>query len=100
MGSMFTFEMSIRKNHELVTSGPYAIVRHPGYTSVMLVVIGMLLVHLSKVSIPLVGILAVETESVPSGLLVARVWYTQDNGNGDNHGSCLHTGCNHHIWAI
>ncbi|KAL9712284.1 hypothetical protein Ac2012v2_005362 [Leucoagaricus gongylophorus] len=45
LGTMFTFEMSIRKDHMLVTSGPYSIVRHPGYTGVFLVVIGIFLVH-------------------------------------------------------
>jgi len=70
--------MSIRNNHKLVTSGPYAIVRHPGYTGVMLVVIGMLLVHLSKVSIPLVEILAAETASVPLRALgYERVVYSR-----------------------
>ena len=78
MGSMFTFDMSIRNNHKLVTSGPYAIVRHPGYTGVMLVVIGILLVHLSKVSIPLVEILAAETASVPLRALgYERVVYSR-----------------------
>src|SRR6266511_1437639 len=30
LGRLFTFEMSIRDEHELVTQGPYAWVRHPG----------------------------------------------------------------------
>lgn len=50
LGSMFTFEMSIREGHVLVTSGPYAIVRHPAYIGAILVVIGMFLVHGLKVS--------------------------------------------------
>ncbi|KAF9238462.1 hypothetical protein BU15DRAFT_62440 [Melanogaster broomeanus] len=29
LGRMFTFELSIRKDHKLVTSGPYSVVRHP-----------------------------------------------------------------------
>ncbi|KAF8063941.1 hypothetical protein FPV67DRAFT_194342 [Lyophyllum atratum] len=37
--SLFTFEVSIRKDHRLVTTGPYGIVRHPSYS-------GMLSVHL------------------------------------------------------
>ncbi|KAF9238464.1 hypothetical protein BU15DRAFT_62442 [Melanogaster broomeanus] len=32
LGRMFTFELSIRQDHKLVTSGPYSVVRHPSYT--------------------------------------------------------------------
>ena len=31
LGRQFTFELSIRKEHQLVTNGPYGIVRHPSY---------------------------------------------------------------------
>lgn len=31
LGRHFTFELSIKEDHELITSGPYACVRHPGY---------------------------------------------------------------------
>lgn len=31
MGRFFTFELSLKQGHQLVTSGPYAIVRHPSY---------------------------------------------------------------------
>ncbi|KAF8629852.1 hypothetical protein AX15_003214 [Amanita polypyramis BW_CC] len=47
MGSMFTFEMSIRQDHRLVTSGPYSIVRHPGYTGILCTATGFALWHLS-----------------------------------------------------
>jgi len=50
LGRMFTFEMSIRKEHILVTSGPYGVVRHPGYTGALLAIGGMLLLHASEVS--------------------------------------------------
>jgi len=45
LGTMFTFQMSIRKNHTLVTSGPYSIVRHPGYTGAVMAILGLLLMH-------------------------------------------------------
>ncbi|KAG5637981.1 hypothetical protein H0H81_002342 [Sphagnurus paluster] len=45
LGRLFTFEVSIRKEHKLVTSGPYAIVRHPGYIGVVLCVIGIIMWH-------------------------------------------------------
>ena len=31
MGRFFTFELTIQDEHKLITSGPYAIVRHPSY---------------------------------------------------------------------
>jgi protein-S-isoprenylcysteine O-methyltransferase Ste14 len=33
LGRLFTYEVSILPNHKLITSGPYAIVRHPSYVS-------------------------------------------------------------------
>jgi len=36
LGKMYTWEASILKSHRLVTSGPYAWVRHPGYTGLSL----------------------------------------------------------------
>ena len=42
MGKMFTFEISIRKNHRLITTGPYGIVRHPGYSGAALSLFGAL----------------------------------------------------------
>ena len=40
LGKLFTFELSIRKNHKLITSGPYAIVRHPAYTGLFMIMLG------------------------------------------------------------
>jgi protein-S-isoprenylcysteine O-methyltransferase Ste14 len=45
LGHMFTFEISLRENHRLITSGPYAYVRHPSYTAVTFGVPGTLLLH-------------------------------------------------------
>ena len=47
LGRFFTFELSIRQGHKLVTSGPYSIVRHPSYTSGLCsFLFGVLLCHL------------------------------------------------------
>lgn len=51
LGSMFTYEMSIRENHVLITTGPYNIVRHPGYSGLLVTMTGMLMLHGSKVNI-------------------------------------------------
>ncbi|KAF8581758.1 ICMT-domain-containing protein [Ramaria rubella] len=40
LGRLFTYEITIRRNHELVTSGPYAYVRHPSYVGAVLTILG------------------------------------------------------------
>ena len=42
LGRLFTFEMSIRDEHKLITNGPYSVVRHPSYTGALLTVIGII----------------------------------------------------------
>lgn len=53
LGHLFTFEMSIRKDHRLVTDGPYGVVRHPGYAGLLLMAAGTLLWQGSSVSVRL-----------------------------------------------
>jgi len=40
LGQFFRFEASIQQDHKLIVSGPYAVVRHPSYTGLMMVFIG------------------------------------------------------------
>ncbi|KAH8079093.1 hypothetical protein BXZ70DRAFT_901785 [Cristinia sonorae] len=40
LGRLFTFELTIRPSHTLVTSGPYSLVRHPSYTGIYLTLLG------------------------------------------------------------
>ncbi|KAF9022792.1 hypothetical protein BDZ89DRAFT_188068 [Hymenopellis radicata] len=47
LGSQFTFELSILKNHRLVVDGPYAFVRHPSYTGMILTIVGAICSQLS-----------------------------------------------------
>ncbi|KAF7378278.1 Protein-S-isoprenylcysteine O-methyltransferase [Mycena sanguinolenta] len=66
--NFFTFELGIRVDHHLITTGPYAIVRHPSYS-------GVLLAGTSAVVCTLVpGAWAVECAGVlgPRGL--AALW--------------------------
>ncbi|KAH7887360.1 hypothetical protein F5I97DRAFT_820831 [Phlebopus sp. FC_14] len=71
LGRHFTFILSLRKDHHLVTSGPYAYVRHPSYTGLTMVVLGILIMHGSKDSfLRSSGILL----TVPGGRLLALGW--------------------------
>ena len=47
LGRMFTFELSLCKNHQLVTSGPYSVVRHPSYIGGVLALLGALACYTS-----------------------------------------------------
>ena len=47
MGRMFTWELSIRKDHKLVTTGPYAVVRHPAYVGSTLLGVGVIMYSFS-----------------------------------------------------
>ncbi|KAN0079846.1 hypothetical protein V8E55_009412 [Tylopilus felleus] len=44
LGRHFTHHLAVRKDHALVTTGPYALVRHPGYLFGQLSALGMSLV--------------------------------------------------------
>ncbi|TFY79472.1 hypothetical protein EWM64_g4540 [Hericium alpestre] len=46
MGRFFTFNLTLRQQHKLVQSGPYAVVRHPSYTGGMLKTAGMIVTAL------------------------------------------------------
>ena len=48
LGRLFRFETSIQKDHELVVSGPYSVVRHPSYTALILFLGGWFPWNLSK----------------------------------------------------
>ncbi|KAI0646287.1 ICMT-domain-containing protein [Trametes meyenii] len=40
LGRFFTWQLAVKSDHKLVTEGPYAFVRHPSYTSWVMVLIG------------------------------------------------------------
>lgn len=50
LGRFFTFELSVRKGHQLVKTGPYAIVRHPAYIASILQLAGIFILHGSRTS--------------------------------------------------
>ncbi|KIP06792.1 hypothetical protein PHLGIDRAFT_46078, partial [Phlebiopsis gigantea 11061_1 CR5-6] len=45
MGEHFTWELTVRKGHRLVTGGPYAVVRHPSYVGSAVKYAGLVLAH-------------------------------------------------------
>ncbi|KAF8893024.1 hypothetical protein BD779DRAFT_1137994 [Infundibulicybe gibba] len=48
LGTLFTFERTIRPGHRLVTSGPYSIVRHPSYAALIPIYFGIGLWHTDR----------------------------------------------------
>ncbi len=48
MRNNFTFQLAVRKDHKLVTDGPYAYVRHPSYIGGCNVIVGCLLFNLGR----------------------------------------------------
>ncbi|KAG1804373.1 hypothetical protein EV424DRAFT_304179 [Suillus variegatus] len=50
LGRFFTFQLSVRKGHHIVTTGPYAVIRHPSYTAGIIQMTGMIILHGSPTS--------------------------------------------------
>ncbi|KAL4247196.1 Protein-S-isoprenylcysteine O-methyltransferase [Pleurotus pulmonarius] len=48
MRDLYDFEVNIKKAHRLVTTGPYSLVRHPGYIASCVARIGVSMVMFSK----------------------------------------------------
>ena len=51
LGRFFTSDIVIQTDHKLVVTGPYTIVRHPGYAGVCATVIGSLIWQFGPVSL-------------------------------------------------
>ncbi|KAG1733698.1 hypothetical protein EDB19DRAFT_1207656 [Suillus lakei] len=45
LGKLWSFQLSVRKEHRLVTSGPYSVVRHPSYTGLLLQSVGIIVLY-------------------------------------------------------
>lgn len=45
MGAMFTWEVTVKQDHRLVTGGPYSYIRHPSYLGTLMLVAGTVLMH-------------------------------------------------------
>ncbi|KAG1787273.1 uncharacterized protein HD556DRAFT_1530592 [Suillus plorans] len=67
LGKLWSFHLSVRKEHRLVTSGPYSVVRHPSYTGLLFQSTGVAIMYGSRGSwmrqsgilqVPLIKVLA------------------------------------------
>jgi protein-S-isoprenylcysteine O-methyltransferase Ste14 len=54
LGRNWGMPMSLKEGHELVTTGPYRIVRHPIYTGILVAMIGSMMSHSLLWLIPLI----------------------------------------------
>ena len=43
LGRHFTFELTLQQNHQLITNGPYSVVRHPSYTGMFVFSLGSIM---------------------------------------------------------
>ena len=50
LGYMYNSSLNLRPAHRLVTNGPYAFVRHPGYSGAVMSVIGLAMAHAAEPS--------------------------------------------------
>jgi protein-S-isoprenylcysteine O-methyltransferase Ste14 len=54
LGKQFSINVTIQKDHELITKGPYRVIRHPRYLGIILFLLGISMVFRSWLSIILV----------------------------------------------
>ena len=48
LGRLFTYELSILKDHQLITSGLYSYVRHPSYLAYSIALVGLRSSHMTR----------------------------------------------------
>lgn len=54
LGELFTFEIGIRKDHNIITSGPYRYFAHPGYLGNVLTYIALIFLHNINIFVSLI----------------------------------------------
>ena len=47
---MYNSSLNLRPAHQLVTHGPYAYIRHPGYSGAILSIVGLVIAHTAEPS--------------------------------------------------
>ena len=82
LGRFFTFEMSIHKGHQLITNGPYRVVRHPAYTGIIFWVTGLICWHGSPVRIVDMWFFSAYL-ILTTGFMGPRMWGFRDQVRSD-----------------
>jgi protein-S-isoprenylcysteine O-methyltransferase Ste14 len=59
LGKQFSLDVTIQRNHRLITKGPYRLVRHPRYLGILLFTLGFALVFRSGLGVVLVTVEAI-----------------------------------------
>ncbi|KAG2099912.1 uncharacterized protein F5147DRAFT_582484 [Suillus discolor] len=73
LGRFFTFQLSVREGQHIITTGPYAVIRHPAYTAGLAEIIGLLILHGSTNSwLRYSGVLA-----IPGLKVIVVVWLAE-----------------------
>jgi protein-S-isoprenylcysteine O-methyltransferase Ste14 len=67
LGRRFSIQVKIQRDHQLVTDGPFRIIRHPRYLGILTFTLGASLAFNSWLALALVG-----------GLLVVLMWRIED----------------------
>ncbi|KAK7442219.1 hypothetical protein VKT23_016190 [Stygiomarasmius scandens] len=77
LGKHYTFEITLLQDHNLITTGPYSVVRHPGYASYLLYYIGLIFVWCSRGSwVRESQVLSLEGVLMGMGRMFFVVWGT------------------------
>jgi protein-S-isoprenylcysteine O-methyltransferase Ste14 len=58
LGRLFSVQVTLQEGHQLITNGPYSILRHPRYLGIILFSVGLSLTFRSWLGLILVGALA------------------------------------------
>ena len=45
LGRFYTWDLTVKENQTVISTGPYAIIRHPGYVGSLMIGIGSILMH-------------------------------------------------------
>jgi protein-S-isoprenylcysteine O-methyltransferase Ste14 len=73
LGELFTFHVTTSADQPVIDSGPYRVLRHPGYTGIALVLIGMGLLYGNWIGVAAIGPPDIQTKAHPAAESAASV---------------------------